>query len=433
MIGEPTGGAGGVLYNESELLALIERGEGQFLEFKSAWDRRGSSPKPLPRRALGDRIAEVVAAFANSDGGVLLVGVDDDGSVSGHGYPDPVVESLLAVPKRRLRDQVSCRTARLRVGGREILAFQTLLSPEAVMVEGNGYPYRVGARVVREPQEVINARKQAYRRVGYEPRFHPDAGLDRLDLEVAKAFLARTPLASRPVVDALHAYQMIEAGPRDWKLTNAALLLCGRRLGFRWHPRAGIRLFRVAGRELRYGRRRNVTQLAAILPPIATALEEALQIARTQVRRVERLNGPRFEDDPEYPDFAWQEAITNAVAHRDYEIQGRETEVWFYDDHLEVSSPGGVAPPATEEALRRGAPAHASRNPLLVRALATAGYMRDEGEGIPRVLHEMSEKSLPPPQIAVEDGIFFLRLFNGRRGAGEGAGAWPDLPGGGGS
>ena len=421
---------GGAIYSESELLALIERGEGQFLEFKSAWDRSGERPKPLGRRLLRDKIAEVLAAFANADGGVLLVGVDDDGTPSGHGYPDAAVESLLAVPKQRLRDEIPCRTARCRIEDREILVFETLIAPEAVMVEGNGFPYRVGASVSREPQEVINQRKQAYRRVGFDQRFHPDADLDRLDREVARDFFNRTPIRGRPVVDALRHYQLIERGPRAWRLTNAALLLFGRRSDFLWHPRAGIRMFRVAGTERRHGRHRNVTQLATILPPVVSALEEALNIGHTQVRRVERLNGYRFEDDPEYPDFAWREAITNAVAHRDYEIQSRETEVWFYEDRVEVTSPGGVIPPATEAILRAGAPSHASRNPILVRALAGAGYMRDEGEGIPRMFAEMAEKSLPAPEVAVEHGIFMLRLFNGaprnRDGSvGEPPFAWP--------
>ena len=420
----------GTIYTEPELVALIDRGEGQFLEFKSAWDRSRGQRRPLPRRALRDKIAEVVAAFANADGGVLLVGVDDDGTPTGHGYPDAVVDGLLAVPRTRLDDLVSCRRARGRIGTHEILIFETLISPEAIMVEGNGFPYRVGEHIVRQPQETINAKKQAYQKVGYEQRYSPDATLDALDGEVLRRFIDRTPLQRRPIADALTHYGLAEHGAREWRLTNAALLLFGRRTGFPWHPRAGIRMFRVAGTARRHGRDRNVTQLATIWPPVVAALDDALQIGHTQVRRAERLNGMRFEDDPEIPDFAWREAITNAIAHRDYEIQSRETEVWFYEDRMEVTSPGGVAPPATEAMLRERVPAHASRNPMLVRALAAAGYMRDEGEGILRIHEEMAAKALPPPQISVEHGIFTIRLFNGSR---DGAVAepeltWPSLP-----
>ena len=399
-------------YTESELAALIERGEGQFLEFKSAWDRSGDRPTPLPRRVLGGEIAETVAAFANADGGVLLVGVEDDGAPSGHGYPENVVEGLLAVSETGLDSRVSCRAARGRVGDFEVLVFAAGMAPEAVTVEGNGFPYRVGAQIVRERQETIDAKKQAYRGGGYEPRFSPDATLDALDLGLVGRFMERTPLGGRPPVDALRHYGLIEHGPRDWRLTNAALLLFGRRGGYRSHPRAGIRLFRVFGTERRPGRHRNVSQLATLEAPVADALRDALLICPTHLRRVERFNGMRFETLSEIPEFALREAIVNAVAHRDYGIQGRETEVWFFADRVEVESPGGVVPPATEAELREGTRAHSSRNPLLARTLAAAGYMRGQGEGVARIHNEMRKNSRPPPEIAVEGGIFVIRLFN---------------------
>lgn len=205
---------------------------------------------------------------------------------------------------------------------------------------------------------------------------------------------------------------MIEQEQRGWRLTSAALLLFGRRTGCRSHPRAGIRLFRVAGTERLPGRHRNESQLATLEAPIADALRDALLICPTHIRRVERSNGMWFETLSEIPDFVLQEAIVNAVAHRDYGIQGRETEVWFFEDRVEVESPGGVMPPASEARLREGVRTHSSRNPLLVRALAAAGYMRDEGEGVARIHTEMRKNSLPPPEISVEGGIFVIRLFN---------------------
>ena len=96
---------------------------------------------------------------------------------------------------------------------------------------------------------------------------------------------------------------------------------------------------------------------------------------------------------------------------------------------MEVSSPGGVVPPVTEAILRARAPAHASRNPMLVRALAGAGYLRDEGEGIPRMFDERTAKSLPAPEIFVEHGLFVVRLRNAAVGeaAGEPPPSWPSF------
>jgi hypothetical protein len=67
----------------------------------------------------------------------------------------------LAVPERRLRPAVRCHTQRAALDGKELLIVHVGISPEAVMVEGNGYPYRVGDQVRREAQEFINERKTA--------------------------------------------------------------------------------------------------------------------------------------------------------------------------------------------------------------------------------------------------------------------------------
>lgn len=395
-----------------ELRTVLSRGEGQFVAFKSAWDRTARRRRPLGHRALRDKIADAVAAFANAGGGLLLVGVDDDGAATGHGYPDHVVDDLFAVPRRRLTPAVACRTERLAVDCHEILAFQVPIAPEAVMIEGDGFPYRVGARVIREPQEVINRRKQAYRRVGYEPRFRPEAKVDDLDLPLAESFLKDSPVGDRPVIEALDYYGLIERDARDWRVTNAALLLFARRPALRWHPRAGLRVFRVAGTEIKYGRRRNVAQIGRADPPLASAIHEIRELARHQVGRTERLAGLRFRDIPEYPDFAWQEALVNAVAHRDYEVRSREAEIWFFEDRLEVSSPGELLPPVTVDALREGHRTHVTRNPMLVRVLADTGIMRDEGEGIVRVFREMTDGFLREPEMTSASGLFTITLFN---------------------
>ena len=72
--------------SDSEILRALSQGEGQFREFKSAWDRSSDPPRKLKWRSIRDKIADVIAAFANADGGLLLVGVEDDGQPSGHGY-----------------------------------------------------------------------------------------------------------------------------------------------------------------------------------------------------------------------------------------------------------------------------------------------------------------------------------------------------------
>lgn len=400
------------LLSEAELQALLLRDEGQFIEFKSLWEQRPGARRPLDRRQARDMAAEYVAAFANADGGTLVLGVEDGGEPTGHGYPEEAIRDLLDVPERRLRPPVRCGTQRMRVDGHEVLLLEVPIAPEAVMVDGNGFPYRVGDRVLREPQEVINARKEAYRRVGYERRVRPDATLADIDLDLAAGLFRRTVFHDRNVEDLLERYGLVAPRAGGVGITNACLLLFGRAPLVRWHPRSGIRFFRVAGTERRHGAARNVTQLPRLDLPLAAAIPEAHRLAREQIRRSEKLHDLFFREMPEYPEFAWQEALVNAFAHRDYEDHTRETEVWFYDDRMEVRSSGEPVPPVTLDVLRRRQPIHASRNPLIVRVLADAGIMREEGEGIPRMFEEMEEAFLHAPDLAVESAEFIVTLRN---------------------
>lgn len=402
----------GSLYSETELRTLLRQDEGQFLEFKSLWDRSGAKARTLDRRSVRDTIAEYIAAFANADGGTLLLGVEDDGSPTGHAYHDEAVVGFFAVPANRLRPSITCATGRITIDGNEVLLIEAPMAKEAVMVEGDGFPYRTGDQVLLEPQEVINARKEAYRRVGYEQRVRPEASIEDLDLELAARFFAKSVLGGRPVEELLVRYGLLQARAGGWGVTNAALLLFGKPPLVRWHPRMGIRFFRVAGTRRRHGKKRNVSQRPRIELPLAEAITEAHRLGQEQIRRSEKLHDLFFKETPEYPEFAWQEAIVNAVAHRDYEIQGQEVEVWFFEDRMEVNSPGELVPPVTLKTLRGHRPVHASRNPLLVRVLADAGLMREEGEGIPRIFDEMEGSFLRPPEIDLKDGVFRLTLFN---------------------
>ncbi len=400
------------LFAEIELQALLDREEGQFLEFKSLWDQSRDPPRPLDRRKTRDFVAKNVAAFANADGGTLLLGVEDNGTPSGHGYPEEVLDKLFTVPEQRLRPSVRCVVQRIFINRKEILIFQVPSAPGAVMFVGNGFPYRVGDHVVHEPQEIINERKDAYRRVGYEQRIRQEATLEDIDFNLAMQFLKSTVFRGRSTEELLARYGLIIPRAGSPAITNACLLLFAKPPITRWHPRAGIRFFRVAGKERLHGRERNVTQISRIDSPLSLAIPEAHRLAKEQIRRSEKLHDLFFREMPEYPEFAWQESVVNAFAHRDYEDQSREIEVWFFNDRMEVKNPGELLPSVTLDLLRQRKPVHASRNPLIVRLLADVGLMREEGEGIPRIFDEMEGSFLRPPEFTVEAGEFMVTLRN---------------------
>ena len=118
------------------------------------------------------------------------------------------------------------------------------------------------------------------------------------------------------------------------------------------------------------------------------------------MRQPSRLVGNRFRPVSEYhPRFSWQEALLNAIAHRDYSVQGAGIEVWLFDDRMEVTSPGGLLPELSLDELLSLRRVHCSRNPRLMRTLVDLGLTRDQGEGIPRMFAEMADAFLPTPRI----------------------------------
>ena len=78
-------------------------------------------------------------------------------------------------------------------------------------------------------------------------------------------------------------------------------------------------------------------------------------------------------DVPEYPDYSVREALANALAHRDWSLEGAKVRLFIFDDRLEIWSPGRLPPPVTLERLGYD---QFSRNRLIARVLVERGYSR---------------------------------------------------------
>ena len=246
----------------------------------------------------------------------------------------------------------------------------------------------------------------------FERRIREDATLTDLDLELAGGFLQPTPVGNKPVLDSLQHYGLIRPEGDAWQITNAALLLFCRTERQPWFPRAGLQIRRVAGTQTMVGRNQNVTIVGGVGPPLAVAIKQGMAMVGEQIRRSDALRDIFFREMPEYPDFAWREVVMNAVAHRDYQVGSHRTEVTFFDDRLEVSSPGGPVAPVTVETLSAGTSGRATRNPMLAHVLADVGIMQGSGTGFARVRDEMSDSSLRPPNVVHQHGMLRVTLRN---------------------
>ena len=246
----------------------------------------------------------------------------------------------------------------------------------------------------------------------YTRRIRSGAGLADLDLDLAQSFLGSAGEDGESIVDTLHRLRLIEGEDPDRQITNAALLLFARAPARSWHPGIGIRVMRVAGTARILGQRQSTTWVRIVDPPLARAIPKGLRLAAEQCGRSEPLRELLLADRPEYPHAALREALVNAVAHRNYEKRSSETEVVFYDNRVEVSSPGLLAEGMTVRDLTSGEGVHATRNGLLVEVLVAAGHMHGAGRGLGRIFREMKESLLTEPRFSATGGVFTISLHN---------------------
>lgn len=393
-----------------DLPRLIRQEEGQFFDRKSLWHGKPDARRPRDRREVRDEIAEYVAAFANADGGILVLGVEDDGTPTGFSYPDDVIEQFLNVPRTRLsRPLVPGRVA--EVEGVSILVFEAEPAATAVMVQGNGFPYRVKDETIKLEESRINAIKREGQVESWEaqPARH---GFDAIDEALVARACEGAGLAGLPPEEYLVKRHLADRRAEGLVLRRAALLLFGATPEVLDHPFAGLRIFRVNGTERLHGARHNVDERPRIEGNLTTVLEAARAAISGLIRKSARLHDLFFRETPEYPIFAWQEALVNAVAHRDYAVRSRSVEIWLYDDRMEVSSPGGLLAEVSLEDLVGRKGVHGSRNPRVARCLVDLGIMREQGEGIPRMFEEMETSFLPLPDISSDHGSFSVTLRN---------------------
>ncbi len=394
------------MLKKSDIERLLKQPEGQFLERKGCYERPGGK-KPRLRKAkdVAKDVAEALTAFANADGGTLLVGVDDDGSVSGADFPQDRVSLILDSPKNLIVPAPKVETHERDHLGKKLLIFTVNWTPDVYRLTGGRYLLRIGDSNMPFPADQIGLLKSGKRKAFFEARIDPEAGLENLDMALISEFEKRTGLTQNPE-ETLYRYRLIDYENGKPRLKLATLLLFGKD-PLRWHPRCGIDFVKYEGTERKLGAELNIIKRARLELPLVELVEKTYETIFAHIKERQHLHDLLFVEKLEYPTFAWQEAIMNAIAHRDYSIQGLSIEVWMFDDRIEIRSPGLPPEPVTLEKILKKERVHASRNPLIVRMLTDLDYMRETGEGIPRIFEEMEQNGLYPPVFEIVAGSLF--------------------------
>ncbi len=384
------------------LATLLRRGIGLQLEVL-----------PEPSAA---RLAETLVAFANTDGGTVLLGVDENGQITGDLLRDDA-EGLLRSALAQCRPLIRSEWQQFEDRAGLAVAISVQRSAELhALADGR---VLVRTHHGNEPLDGAKISHLAATKASGDFELEPIPGATRADLdaEVIQDFLhrrsARLGRDLGQTEDEL--LRAVGALNTQGEVTVAGLLLFGKTPQF-FIPQSGLVYVRFAGVDPRGpGGLPGYTRREEFNGALARVIESAWAILLTELRGEAVVRGLTREDRYVYPRFAVREALVNALCHRDYRTTGKRVEIRQFDDRLEISSPGGLPGYITLDNIVEE---HFSRNPRLVNGLFEWGYIEQLGLGIDRMIEEMVQGGHPSPEFKPTPYSFtvVLRKGNGGRG-----------------
>jgi ATP-dependent DNA helicase RecG len=398
-----------------EIITLLSSGMGPSLHW---------FPEDIPSFSL----ATALVGMANTDGGTVilgvsprlgeLIGIKDLEAVCEHVFQAAfLVDPTLVLPIPR---QVTIKKPGVVRPIELVVVSVPAGLPHVYSLDGR-YLGRDGAQT--SPLSARKLYKLLHQRgtVQFESRLVPDAQLTDLDEDQIKAYAQAVGNVPLPDLDKAYEFLvrrgcLIRVGS-ELQLTYAALLLFGR-YPQQWLPNATILAGRFPGATLSgtYIKR----DITGNLPE---QLRQAEEFIRTYLNTTVRLVGLQHQESLEYPFEAVRELLVNAVAHRDYNLQGDNIHLNIYVHRLEISSPGLLPGPVT---LKNLLEARFARNAVISQVLSDLGYVERLGYGLDRVVDALRVAGLLPPQFEEFAGTFRVTLYAAQLGEGT-DGRLPDL------
>jgi ATP-dependent DNA helicase RecG len=378
-----------------------------------------SAQKQGPRLAFlpemdPEILAEYLVAFANGDGGLILLGVAEDG-VPVEDFWEEEAEGALRAAAAFCRPLVASHWQQVETGEGAIVSIQVDRSSELHSLEDGRVLVRSGTTNRLLSGSEISQLAGSKTSADYESDNVPGATQDDFDDDVLEEYLAKREARGVSRVGPLSTL-LFEIGAVDHqgRPTVAGILLFGKNPQA-FLPQSDVVFVKFPGAEPRgdeggagYGRRDEING------PLARVVERAWNIIWEEMRVGAVVNKLEREEITEYPPFAVREALVNAVAHRDYRHTGRRIEVRMYSDRMEVISPGSLPGYITVDNIVEE---HFSRNPRIVNGLFQWGYIEELGLGIDRMIEEMVQAGHHPPKFRAMPYSFTVTLTNARERA----------------
>ncbi len=405
----------------SDILILQERvknsiliGESDFREFKSGLEGPPNNKKPRPPKKICENIAEALVAFANTDGGELLIGVEDDMSISGLFHSDEDINIMINSTKTHILDGQELPLVyalKIQIENKIILFFQVEKGTSEIFQLADGrVVVRKDKRTVPANIKRLQFERQETKSREFDRLFVDGATVSDLDFQLIQS-LADNYLRGLTVEKYLQQFGLAEYAVNGLRLRNAAILMFAKDIQ-RWHPRSQVRFLKVKGTVLQSGEKYNVVSDEIIHGNIFELIIKSWENLRPYLAyKTEFGSDAKFEQKYIYPEDACRETLLNAIAHRDYNNHSG-VEVYIFDDRMEIKSPGALLSTITVNDLYALDNRHESRNAKITYVLKINKLMREIGEGMKRIFILMEQNDRQKPVLYSNTNWFTVTLYN---------------------
>ena len=359
------------------------------------FDRKSAKVQPA-------NLSEIISAFANADGGTIVIGIGDNGSLEGiHSAGKNKINDFINAPKDCCRPMPIYKEEFLdiiNVAGQpdQLLLLHIQESNDQIIRTTNDKTFlRIGDRTKELRGDDLRNLEYAKSTRHYEDEANWDATIDDLDKELLHEYKLHIGAEDLSDEQVLKARGFIKNVDDKERLSHAAVLLFAKNIS-QFHPNCRIRFLRYDGTFAGVGTNINIVRDTSIELPLLRIIDKTTEFIKTQLREFTMLDikSGKFQIVPEYPEFAWQEGIVNAVTHREYAMSGNFIKISMYDDRLEIESPGKLPNIVTLENIKE---TRYSRNPRISRVLTEFGWVRELNEGVNRIYSDMKNFFLDEP------------------------------------
>jgi len=342
---------------------LIKRGESEKIEFKENF---------------GKEAIESLTAMANTKGGFVIIGVKDNGKISGVTLRKNALAKWANEIAQNTEPKIIADFEVEEINGKKIVIIKVDEFPiKPVLFRGRAFK-RVGASNKRlTPREIAEMFEAS---TGISWDYYPvDATIDDIDFNAVSNFAKMADLDRYDEEEILRKLHLV----RDDIITRAAILLFGKNVQD-FFINAVVRVGRFKGSE--------ILDSVDIRGNLFNQVEETMNAIKKHLSKRFVIKETRREEVWEYPLTALREAVINAVIHRDYR-RPEEIQIKIYDDHLSIWNPGELPYDLTVEDLYREHHSH-PRNRLIAEVFYLAGYIEKWGSGTLRILEAAKNEGL---------------------------------------